>query len=126
MPLERLQVVALPGPIVPDTRHLGEAAGVRHVQIQRLHKVDGVRVQTRGGEIGGIRQVQRLPLRYGRQHGQRQVHAGRIGHRRGHRDHAGDLAESDRLREELAAKGVQLKDGKGANGEAVTTWEVKR
>ncbi|MEN9708860.1 MAG: hypothetical protein RIQ68_1268, partial [Pseudomonadota bacterium] len=37
-----------------------------------------------------------------------------------------DFAESDRLRDELAAKGVQLKDGKGANGEAVTTWEVKR
>ena len=37
-----------------------------------------------------------------------------------------NFAESDRLRDELAAKGVQLKDGKGANGEAVTTWEVKR
>ena len=36
-----------------------------------------------------------------------------------------NFAESDRLRDELAALGVQLKDGKGANGEAVTTWEVK-
>ncbi len=37
-----------------------------------------------------------------------------------------NFAESDRLRDELASMGVQLKDGKGANGEAVTTWEVKR
>ncbi len=35
-------------------------------------------------------------------------------------------AESDRIRDELLAKGVQLKDGKGANGEAITTWEVKQ
>ncbi len=37
-----------------------------------------------------------------------------------------NFAESDRLRDELVVMGVQLKDGKGANGEAVTTWEVKR
>ncbi|PSC05724.1 cysteine--tRNA ligase [Alsobacter soli] len=36
-------------------------------------------------------------------------------------------AESDRIRDELAAMGIQLKDGKDpATGEAVTTWEVKR
>ena len=36
-------------------------------------------------------------------------------------------AESDRIRDELAAIGVQLKDGKDpATGEPVTTWEVKR
>ncbi len=34
-------------------------------------------------------------------------------------------AESDRIRDELAAMGVQLKDGKDPEtGEAVTTWEV--
>ena len=35
-------------------------------------------------------------------------------------------AESDRLRDALLNFGVQVKDGKGTNGEAVTTWEVKR
>jgi cysteinyl-tRNA synthetase len=35
-------------------------------------------------------------------------------------------AESDRLRDELAAMGVQLKDGKDASGQPVTTWEMKR
>ena len=36
-------------------------------------------------------------------------------------------AEADRIRDELAAKGVQLKDAKDpATGEIVTTWEVAR
>ena len=36
-------------------------------------------------------------------------------------------AEADRIRDDLAAQGVQLKDGKDpATGERVTTWEVKR
>ena len=38
-----------------------------------------------------------------------------------------DIAEADKIRDDLAAKGVQLKDGKDpATGERVTTWEVKR
>ena len=40
---------------------------------------------------------------------------------------AKNWAESDRIRDELAAMGIQLKDGKDpATGEAITTWEVKR
>ena len=40
---------------------------------------------------------------------------------------AKNWAESDRIRDELAAMGIQLKDGKDTqNGEAITTWEVKR
>ena len=39
---------------------------------------------------------------------------------------AKDFAESDRLRGELEAMGLQLKDGKDADGNPVTTWEVKR
>ncbi len=40
---------------------------------------------------------------------------------------AKDFKESDRLRDELAAMGVVLKDGKDpATGEPVTTWEAKR
>ena len=36
-------------------------------------------------------------------------------------------AEADRIRDELLAQGVQLKDGKDpATGQRVTTWEVKR
>jgi cysteinyl-tRNA synthetase len=35
-----------------------------------------------------------------------------------------DFKESDRIRDELAAKGVVLKDGKDANGKPVTTWEL--
>ena len=36
-------------------------------------------------------------------------------------------AEADRIREELLAQGVQLKDGKDPlTGERVTTWEIKR
>jgi cysteinyl-tRNA synthetase len=39
---------------------------------------------------------------------------------------AKNFAEADRIRAELADKGIQLKDGKDAGGERVTTWEVKR
>ncbi|MBN9244453.1 MAG: cysteine--tRNA ligase [Mesorhizobium sp.] len=40
---------------------------------------------------------------------------------------AKDWAEADRIRDELLAQGVQLKDGKDpATGERITTWEVKR
>jgi cysteinyl-tRNA synthetase len=35
-----------------------------------------------------------------------------------------DFKESDRIRDELAAIGVVLKDGKDADGKPVTTWEV--
>ena len=35
-----------------------------------------------------------------------------------------DFKESDRIRDELAAMGVVLKDGKGADGKPVTTWEM--
>jgi cysteinyl-tRNA synthetase len=36
-------------------------------------------------------------------------------------------AEADRIREELAAQGIQLKDGKDpVTGERLTTWEVRR
>jgi cysteinyl-tRNA synthetase len=35
-------------------------------------------------------------------------------------------SESDRIRDELLAMGIQLKDGKDANGNSITTWEVKR
>ena len=40
---------------------------------------------------------------------------------------AKNWAESDRIRDELAAQGIQLKDSKNpATGEIETTWEVKR
>jgi len=40
---------------------------------------------------------------------------------------AKNFAESDRIRDELLALGIQLKDGKDpVTGEPVTTWEVKR
>jgi cysteinyl-tRNA synthetase len=35
-----------------------------------------------------------------------------------------DFKESDRIRDELAGMGVVLKDGKGADGKPVTTWEM--
>jgi cysteinyl-tRNA synthetase len=37
-----------------------------------------------------------------------------------------DFKESDRLRDELAAMGVVVKDGKDASGNPVTTWEIAR
>nr|WP_246591192.1 cysteine--tRNA ligase [Aminobacter anthyllidis] len=40
---------------------------------------------------------------------------------------AKNWAEADRIRDELLARGVQLRDGKDpVSGERVTTWEVKR
>lgn len=39
---------------------------------------------------------------------------------------AKNFAESDRIRDELAGLGIALKDGKGADGQPVTTWEVRR
>lgn len=39
---------------------------------------------------------------------------------------AKNWAESDRIRDELAAMGIALKDGKDAAGKPVTTWELKR
>ena len=37
-----------------------------------------------------------------------------------------DFAESDRIRDELAAMDVAIKDGKDADGKPVTTWEIAR
>jgi cysteinyl-tRNA synthetase len=37
-----------------------------------------------------------------------------------------DFKESDRIRDELAAMGVAIKDGKDADGKPVTTWEIAR
>ena len=37
-----------------------------------------------------------------------------------------NFAESDRIRDELVAMGVQLRDGKDADGNLTTEWEVKR
>ena len=37
-----------------------------------------------------------------------------------------DSKESDRIRDQLAAMGVAIKDGKDADGKPVTTWEVAR
>ncbi|MGO4139016.1 cysteine--tRNA ligase [Rhizobium brockwellii] len=40
---------------------------------------------------------------------------------------AKNFTEADKIRDELTAKGIQLKDGKDAvTGQRVTTWEVKR
>ncbi|MFM8701792.1 MAG: cysteine--tRNA ligase [Hyphomicrobiales bacterium] len=39
---------------------------------------------------------------------------------------AKNFAESDRIRDELVAIGVQLKDGKDADGNLTTEWEMKR
>jgi cysteinyl-tRNA synthetase len=47
--------------------------------------------------------------------------------KRSHARKAKNFKEADRIRDELAAIGVQLKDSKDATtGEIVTTWEVKR
>lgn len=35
-----------------------------------------------------------------------------------------DFRESDRIRDELAAKGIVIKDGKDSDGKPVTTWEL--
>jgi cysteinyl-tRNA synthetase len=35
-----------------------------------------------------------------------------------------DFKESDRIRDQLAAMGVAIKDGKDADGKPVTTWEI--
>ena len=38
-----------------------------------------------------------------------------------------NFAEADRIRDELSAQGIQLKDSKDSEtGERITTWEVKR
>jgi cysteinyl-tRNA synthetase len=37
-----------------------------------------------------------------------------------------DFANADRIRNELLEQGIQLKDGKDAEGNRVMTWEVKR
>jgi cysteinyl-tRNA synthetase len=37
-----------------------------------------------------------------------------------------DFKESDHIRDELAAKGIVLKDGKDADGKPNTTWEIAR
>ncbi|WFU59326.1 cysteine--tRNA ligase [Bradyrhizobium pachyrhizi] len=37
-----------------------------------------------------------------------------------------DFKESDRIRDQLAAMGVAIKDGKDAGGKPITTWEIAR
>lgn len=39
---------------------------------------------------------------------------------------ARNFEEADKIRNDLAEKGIQLKDAKDASGERVTTWELKR
>lgn len=40
---------------------------------------------------------------------------------------AGNIIEADKVRDDLASKGIQLKDSKDSEtGERVTTWELKR
>ena len=39
---------------------------------------------------------------------------------------AKDFSRSDAIRDELAAMGVAIKDGKDANGNPTTTWEIAR
>jgi cysteinyl-tRNA synthetase len=40
---------------------------------------------------------------------------------------ARDFKEADRIRDDLASKGIQLKDGKdSSSGQIVTTWELRR
>lgn len=40
---------------------------------------------------------------------------------------SGNDAEADKIRDDLLAKGIQLKDGKDpSTGERITTWEIKR
>lgn len=70
------------------------------------------RFQTRG--MGNLEEADRLRIEA--------AIAARLEARR-----AKNFAESDRIRDELAAMGIALKDGKDpATGEPVTTWEVKR
>jgi cysteinyl-tRNA synthetase len=37
-----------------------------------------------------------------------------------------DFKESDRIRDQLASMGVTVKDGKDADGNPITTWEIAR
>jgi cysteinyl-tRNA synthetase len=37
-----------------------------------------------------------------------------------------DFKESDRIRDDLAAMGIAIKDGKDSDGKSVTTWEIAR
>jgi len=43
-----------------------------------------------------------------------------------HALNAKDFATADKIRANLLAQGIQLKDGKDANGQRVTTWDVAR
>ncbi len=45
----------------------------------------------------------------------------------GRRPQGKDFKEADRIRDELSAMGIELKDAKEpTTGEITTTWEVKR
>ena len=100
--------------------------------ITELHRLAGL---GRSGDVAAAQQLHTLLEFLGilsaesfsiRQKGQLPEAAARLLEERMAARARKDFKESDRIRDELAAMGVVVKDGKDASGNPVTTWELAR
>jgi cysteinyl-tRNA synthetase len=96
----------------------GPASGLRQIELKRALKASGKVLGLLGGTYTQFRAGDPKSV----QVDEARVNAA-IAARAAARSRK-DFKESDRIRDELAALGVILKDGKDANGNPVTTWEL--
>jgi cysteinyl-tRNA synthetase len=120
---------------MPDRSEVIEALADDLNTSQAIAGLHRLATLAKGGEVAAAQQLHTLleflgilsPASFStRQKGELDAAAARLIEERKAARARKDFKESDRLRDELAAMGVVVKDGKDASGNPVTTWEVAR
>jgi cysteinyl-tRNA synthetase len=120
---------------MPDRSEVIEALADDLNTSQAIAGLHRLATLAKGGEVAAAQQLHTLleflgilsPASFStRQKGELDAAAARLIEERKAARARKDFKESDRLRDELAAMGVVVKDGKDASGNPVTTWELMR